>query len=120
MNCKECNAIECSNKIENGHIQTSNTLNIKIRKIKENAKLPTRGSAFAAGYDLYSANEDPIVINPGETVKIGTGLQMELPNRTFGAIFARSGLAIKQGLRPSNCVGICDADYRRRIYCCTL
>ena len=120
MNCKECNAIEYSNKIENGHIQTSNTLNIKIRKIKENAKLPTRGSAFAAGYDLYSANEDPIVINPGETVKIGTGLQMELPNRTFGAIFARSGLAIKQGLRPSNCEGICDADYRRRIYCCTL
>ena len=105
MNCKECNAIECSNKIENGHIQTSNTLNIKIRKIKENAKLPTRGSAFAAGYDLYSANEDPIVINPGETVKIGTGLQMELPNRTFGAIFARSGLAIKQGLRPANAVG---------------
>lgn len=86
---------------------------IKIKKIKENAKLPTRGSTLAAGYDLYSANKEPIVIEPNETVKIGTGLQMELPDRTFGAIFARSGLAIKQGLRPSNCVGVVDADYRR-------
>ena len=86
---------------------------IKIKKIKENAKLPTRGSTLAAGYDLYSANEEPIVIKPNETVKIGTGLQMELPDRTFGAIFARSGLAIKQGLRPSNCVGVVYADDRR-------
>lgn len=86
--------------------------NIKVKKIKENAKIPTRGSAAAAGYDLYSANEKPIIIKPGETAKIGIGLQIELPDNTFGAIYPRSGLAIKQGLRLSNCTAVIDSDYR--------
>lgn len=83
---------------------------IKIKKLNKDAKIPTRGSKYAAGYDLYSCSEYEIV--PHGTVKVGTGLSFELPENTFGAIFARSGLATKKGLRPSNCVGVCDCDYR--------
>lgn len=83
---------------------------IKIKKLNKDAKIPTRGSKYAAGYDLYSCDE--YEITPHSTVKVGTGLSFELPENTFGAIFARSGLATKKGLRPSNCVGVCDCDYR--------
>lgn len=85
--------------------------NIKIKKLNNNAVIPTRGSEFAAGYDLYACIDSPITILPHTTRKIGTGLAMELPVGYFGAIFARSGLATKQNLRPSNCVGVCDCDY---------
>ena len=85
---------------------------IEYTKLNEYAKEPTRGSAAAAGYDLYAAISDPISIPPHTTVKIGTGLAFALPDSTFAAIFARSGLATKQGLRPANCVGVCDSDYR--------
>lgn len=85
---------------------------IKIKKLNDNAMLPTRGSEYAAGYDLYACIMSPVIIAPHQTVKIGTGLAMELPSGYFGAIFARSGLATKQGLRPANCVGCCDSDYR--------
>lgn len=78
---------------------------IKYKKLNEYAKEPTRGSVAAAGYDLYAAINNPITIPVHSTVKIGTGLAFELPDSTFGAIFARSGLATKQGLRPANCVG---------------
>lgn len=87
-------------------------MNIKIKKLNNLAKIPSRGSSYAAGYDLYAAIEKPIHILPHSTVKIGTGLSFELPQRTFAAIFARSGIATKQGLRPANCVGVCDSDYR--------
>lgn len=85
---------------------------IKIKKLNDNAKLPTRGSEYSAGYDLHACVDKPIVIAPHKTNKIGTGLAIEIPEGYFGAIFARSGLASKQGLRPSNCVGVCDSDYR--------
>lgn len=85
---------------------------VKIQKLRENAVIPTRGSEKAAGYDLYAAIPEDIYILPYTTMKIKTGLAMELPDNTFGAIFARSGLATKQGLRPANCVGVCDSDYR--------
>ncbi len=85
---------------------------INVKKLNKLAKLPTRGSEYAAGYDLYAAIENPIHILPHSTVKVGTGLSFELPQRTFAAIFARSGIAAKQGLRPANCVGVCDSDYR--------
>ena len=85
---------------------------IKYKKLNEYAKEPTRGSAAAAGYDLYAAINNPITIPAHSTVKIGTGLAFALPDNTFAAIFARSGLATKQGLRPANCVGVCDSDYR--------
>ncbi|MDD7756600.1 MAG: dUTP diphosphatase [Clostridiales bacterium] len=87
-------------------------MDISVKKIKENAILPTRGSEYAAGYDLYAAIDKAVVIGPHETAKIGTGLAFALPDGVFAAIFARSGLATKQGLRPANCVGVCDSDYR--------
>lgn len=86
--------------------------NINYKKLYEGAKEPTRGSEYAAGYDLYACIDENVTILPHETAKIGTGLSFELPENTFGAIFARSGLATKQGLRPANCVGVCDSDYR--------
>ena len=85
---------------------------IKYTKLNEYAQEPTRGSAAAAGYDLYAAISDSVAIPAHSTVKIGTGLAFALPDNTFAAIFARSGLATKQGLRPANCVGVCDSDYR--------
>lgn len=87
-------------------------MKIEIKKLNENAVIPTRGSQQAAGYDLYAATTEPITIQPHETVKIGTGLAIAVPDGYFGAIFARSGLAAKQGLRPANCVGVADSDYR--------
>ena len=87
-------------------------MHINFKRLNSNATVPTRGSEYAAGYDLYAAIDAPIVIHPHCTEKIGTGLSFELPEHTFAAIFARSGLATKQGLRPANCVGVCDSDYR--------
>ncbi len=87
-------------------------MNISVKKLKDNAVLPTRGSAYAAGYDLYACIDAPVEIAPHTTAKIGTGLAFALPDGYFAAIFARSGLAAKQGLRPANCVGVCDSDYR--------
>lgn len=87
-------------------------MKIKIKKLSENAVLPTRGSTSAAGYDLYACIESELTVAPHETVKVGTGLAIEVPDGYFGAIFARSGLAAKEGLRPANCVGVADSDYR--------
>lgn len=87
-------------------------MEIKIKRIKNDAIIPTTGSQYAAGYDLYACIDRPLTIRAHSTEKIGTGLQMALPQGYFGAIFARSGLATKQGLRPANCVGVCDEDYR--------
>ena len=88
---------------------------MRIKFLNDRAKMPTNGSKYAAGYDLYAANEKPVTIYPGTCEKIGTGLAMEIPVGFFGAIFARSGLATKQGLRPANCVGVVDSDYRGEI-----
>ncbi len=87
-------------------------MHVKVKKLTETSKLPTRGSVFSAGFDLYADNNVDITIHPHETRKIGTGLTLEIPDGYYGAIFARSGLATKEGLRPANCVGICDSDYR--------
>lgn len=87
-------------------------MNVPVKILNKEAHLPTRGSEYAAGYDLYAATTDPIEIQPHTTVKIGTGLSFELPQGTFAAIMARSGIATKRGLRPANCTGICDSDYR--------
>ena len=78
---------------------------LRIKKLLDTAKIPTRGSDSAAGWDLYSASEEDLWIEPGQSARIGTGIAIALPNGTFGAVFARSGLATKQGLRPANCVG---------------
>jgi len=90
------------------------TQTINIKKLTINAKLPTRGSASAAAYDLYADTQEKLIILAHETVLIGTGIAVELPEGTFGGIYARSGLASKKGLRPANCTGVIDSDYRRR------
>jgi dUTP pyrophosphatase len=88
---------------------------VNIKKLNENAIIPKRGSEQAAGYDLCANIAEPIEIKPHTTVKIGTGLALSVPEGYFGGIFARSGLASKQGLRPSNCVGCVDSDYTGEI-----
>ncbi len=105
---------------EDGAMTISNanffSMPIDYMKTREDAIEPTRGSAAAAGYDLYVPSSEVEIIVPAHyTVKINTGIAVSLPEGTFGAIFARSGLATKQGLRPANCVGVVDSDYRGEI-----
>lgn len=90
---------------------------IKVKKLDPRAILPTVGSAYAAGSDLYALfdGDGEVSIPPHHSVKIRTGLAIELPAGTFGAIFARSGLASREGLRPANCVGVVDSDYRGEV-----
>lgn len=83
---------------------------MKIKRLNDQAILPTQGSDYAAGYDLYST--ESVIIPPHETRMIDTGWAMEVPVECWGGIFARSGLASKEGLRPANCVGVIDPDYR--------
>ncbi len=90
-------------------------MEINIKKLTATAITPSRGSEYAAGYDLYADVQEELVIKPHTTAKVGTGLAMEIPAGYFGGIFARSGLATKEGLRPANCVGVVDADYRGEI-----
>ena len=90
-------------------------IEIKIKRLSDTAKIPTRESSCAAGYDLYADIPEDITINPHETMKINTGVAMEIPEGYFGGIAARSGLATKEGLRPANCYGIVDSDYRGQI-----
>ena len=91
---------------------------INIKKTDENAKIPTYGSEFAAGSDLYAVihnEENRVEILPGETAFIDTGIVMEIPNGYVGLVYARSGLSCKQGLAPANKVGVIDSDYRGNI-----
>ena len=85
---------------------------IKVKKLRPGAHLPTYGTAFSAGADLYACLEEPVTIAPGETKKIPTGLAMEIPIGCAGLIYARSSLGTKQGLAPANKVGVVDSDYR--------
>lgn len=90
-------------------------MEIKIRRLTPTARLPLRGSKAAAGYDLYADIDGNLTIEPHETKWIPTGLSVAIPEGYFGGVFARSGLATKEGLRPANCVGVIDADYRGEI-----
>ena len=85
---------------------------IRVKKLRDEAILPTYGSVDAAGADLYACLEEPVTIAPGETKKIPTGLSMEIPIGCAGLIYARSSLGTKQGLAPANKVGVVDSDYR--------
>lgn len=85
---------------------------IRVKQLRENAILPTYGSAEAAGADLYACLDTEVVIEPGKSVFIPTGLSMEIPRGYAGLIYARSGLACKRGLAPANKVGVVDSDYR--------
>ena len=90
-------------------------MNIDFKKLTSNAKTPTYGSEFAAGADLYSAENHDIIVNPGETVFIHTGIAMAIPEGYVGLVYARSGIACKRGLAPANKVGVIDSDYRGEI-----
>ncbi len=88
---------------------------IEIKKINPHAILPTYGSAYAAGADLYALSEETVTIQPGETKLIHTGLSFAIPEGLVGLIFARSGLASKRDLAPANKVGVIDSDYRGEV-----
>lgn len=88
---------------------------INLKKLDENAVIPTYGSEFAAGADLYACIPSPVTVLPGKTVMVNTGIAMEIPAGYAGLIYARSGLASKKGLAPANKVGVVDADYRGEI-----
>ena len=85
---------------------------IKVKKLRAGAHLPTYGTEFSAGADLYACLEADVIIAPGETKKIPTGIAMELPVGTAGLIYARSSMGAKRGLAPANKVGVIDSDYR--------
>ena len=88
---------------------------IAVKKLDERAVLPTYGSAFAAGADLYALCDEELVFQPNETKFVRTGLAMEIPEGYAGLIYARSGLACKRGLAPANKVGVVDSDYRGEV-----
>lgn len=87
-------------------------MEVQIKRLTDSATIPTRGSADAAGYDLYADVKENTKIAPGATVMIPLGISMAIPQGYFAAIFARSGLASREMLRPGNCVGVIDSDYR--------
>ena len=88
---------------------------LRIKKLRENAQMPTYGSEYAAGADMYAAIDEAVTIEPNETKFIPTGLAFEIPEGYAGFIYARSGLASKKGLAPANKVGVVDADYRGEV-----
>lgn len=88
---------------------------IRLKRLSETAQIPTRGTRDAAGLDLYADIKEEVIIHPGERVPISTGWAMQIPYGCAGYIFARSGKACKQGVRPSNCVGVIDPDYRGEV-----
>lgn len=90
-------------------------IDIKIKKLKENAVIPTYGTANAAGADLYACIEEDLTIEPNETKFVSTGVAMEIPDGLVGLVYARSSLGCKQGLAPANKVGVIDSDYRGEI-----
>lgn len=89
---------------------------IRVKYIRAGAKLPTYGSAQAAGADLYACLEKDLSIHPGQTVFVPTGISLEVPEHCAGLVYARSGLACKRGLAPANKVGVIDSDYRGEVF----
>lgn len=87
-------------------------MSVRIKKLNDRAKMPSRGSKYAAGADLYACLDSAVVIEPHKTVMIHTGLAIELPEGYAGLVYARSGMASKRGLAPANKVGVIDPDYR--------
>lgn len=91
------------------------TMKLRIKKLNPKATIPSYGTDYAAGADLYACIDEPVSIGCGETKMIGTGIAMEIPTGYVGLVFARSGLACKKGLAPANKVGVIDSDYRGEI-----
>ena len=91
------------------------TQQVRIKKLHPDAVIPTYGTPFAAGADLYACMDSSVTIEPGQTQFIHTGLSVEIPVGVAGLVYARSGLACKKGIAPANKVGVIDADYRGEI-----
>lgn len=92
-----------------------NSTQIKIKKLRPGAKVPTYGTPYAAGADLYAVLDQPVTIEPGQTEWIPTGVSFAIPEGLAGFVYARSGLGCKQGLAPANKVGVVDSDYRGEV-----
>ncbi|MBQ8689938.1 MAG: dUTP diphosphatase [Clostridia bacterium] len=90
-------------------------MKVNIKKLNENAVIPTYGTEYSAGADLYALTDSPVTVAPHTTVMLSTGISVEIPVGYCGLIFARSGLASKRGLAPANKVGVIDADYRGEV-----
>lgn len=89
---------------------------VRVKKLNPDAKLPTYGTEFSAGADLYAClNDESVTVEAGETVFIKTGIAVEIPAGLVGLVYARSGLSCKRGLAPANKVGVIDSDYRGEI-----
>ena len=88
---------------------------VRVKKLHPNAQLPTYGSEFAAGADLYACLEEAVTIQPGETFWVPTGIALEVPVGCAGLVYARSSLGAKRGLAPANKVGVVDSDYRGEV-----
>ena len=88
---------------------------MKVKRLTGTAILPTRGTEGSAGYDLYVDIDKEVIIPPHNTVMLHTNIAVEIPKGYFGAVYARSGLSTKKGLRPSTCVSVIDSDYRGEI-----
>ena len=87
-------------------------MEVKIKKVTETAILPTKGTEGSAGYDLYVDSDEEIMIHPHRTEMLQTNIAFEIPKGYFGAVYARSGISTKRGLRPATCVSVIDSDYR--------
>lgn len=88
---------------------------VRVKKLHPNAQLPTYGSAYAAGADLYACLEEPVTIQPGEVFWVPTGIALEVPAGCAGLVYARSSMGAKRGLAPANKVGVVDSDYRGEV-----
>ena len=88
---------------------------VKCKRLTETAIIPKRGSTRAAGYDLYADTDKKVIIFPGEVIEFFTGIAVEIPDGYFGAVYSRSGIATKLGIRMANCVGVIDSDYRGNV-----
>lgn len=102
----------------NDTIKKGYIMDVNIKLLNDKAKIPTRGSEHSAGYDLYAVIDNVSGIQtvlPHSQVTVGLGFSIEIPEGYFGGIFARSGIARSKGLRPSNCVGVIDSDYRGEV-----
>ena len=95
-----------------------NKINVVFKKLDENAKVPTYGSVFSAGADLYALCQSPVTLAAGKTEFIHTGISLEIPEGVVGLIYARSGMACKRGVATANKVGVIDSDYRGEIIVC--
>lgn len=109
------NKLNPNKRNEKGQFVNDEPDTIKVKRVTETAVMPKRMSVGAAGYDLYIDSDKPIVIPPHQTVMVKSGIAFEIPKNYYGAIYARSGLSTREGIRPATCVSVIDSDYRGEV-----